>query len=116
MRAWVNIFLRMHEHGCPGATPIRNYPTAQGLRSVSASDIITVLWAETIWVRAARISFSPEDVGTHSLRSGRAMAMHLADVSDRNLMAIGQWRSLGFMVYMQQQISSFSAGVSVKVS
>ena len=31
-------------------------------------------------------------------------------------MAIVRWRSLGFMVYTQQQISSFSTGVSVKMS
>ena len=45
-----------------------------------------------------------------------AMAMHLAEVPDQTLMAIGRWRSLGFMVYIQQQISSFSTGVSVKMS
>ena len=42
--------------------------------------------------------------------------MHLANVSDRALMAIGRWRSLGFMVYIQQKISSFSTEVSVKMS
>ena len=44
------------------------------------------------------------------------MAMHLAEVPDQTLMATGRWRSLGFMVYIQQQISSFSTGVSVKMS
>ena len=44
------------------------------------------------------------------------MAMHIADVPDQALMTIGSWRSLGFMVYIQQQISSFSAGVSVRMS
>ena len=33
-----------------------------------------------------------------------------ANVPDQTLMAIGRWRSLGFMVYIQQQISSFSMG------
>ena len=41
------------------------------------------------------------------------MAMHIANVPDRTLMAIGQWCLLGFMVCIQQQISSFSTGVSV---
>ena len=115
VRAGVKIFLRMRKHGCPGATPVSNYPTNQGLRSSSASDIIVVLQAETIWVGAARIGFDPEDVGTHSLHSNRSMAMHLADVPDQTLMAIEGWRSLEFMVYIQQQISSFSAGVLVKM-
>ena len=110
-----NIFLHMREHGCTGATPVSNHSTTQGLRSVSTSDIIAVLWTDTIRVGAARFSFAPEDVGTHSLRSGRAMAMHISDVPDRTLMAIGRWRLLGFMVYIEQQIPSFSTGVSVKM-
>ena len=44
------------------------------------------------------------------------MDIHIAGVPDRTLMAIGQWHLLGFMVYIQQQISSFSAGFLVKMS
>ena len=106
----------MREHGCPGATPVIDYLTAQGLRSVSTSYIIAVLWDETICVGAARLGFVLEDIGTHSLRSGRAMAMHLDNVPNWNLMAIGRWHLMGFIVYIQQQISSFSAGVLVKMS
>ena len=58
----------------------------------------------------------PEDVGTRSLRSGGVMAMHITGVLDRTFMAIGRWRLLGFMVYIQQQISSFNTGVSVRMS
>ena len=42
--------------------------------------------------------------------------MHFANVTDQTLMAIGRWWSLGFMVYIQQQILSFSTGVSIKMS
>ena len=79
----------MREHGYPGATPVSNYSTAQGLRSVSASDIIMVLRAENIRVGAVRLGFATEDVGTHSLCSVEAMAMHIAGVPDWTLMAIG---------------------------
>ena len=65
---------------------------------------------------AARLGFSPEDAGGHYLCSGGAMAMHTANVPDRTLMAIGRWHSLEFMVYIQQQISLFSTGVSVCMS
>ena len=64
---------------------------------------------------AARLGFSPEDIGTHSLRSGRAMDMQTVGISDQTLIAIIQWRLLLFMVYIQQQISSFSVGVSVRM-
>ena len=106
----------MGEHGCPGATPVSDYPAAQGLYLISASDIIAVLRAKTIRVKAARLGFAPEDVRTHCLSSGGAMAMHLVDVPNRILMTIGRWRSLGFVVYIREQISSFSVGVPVKIS
>ena len=106
----------MSKHGCPGATPVSDYTPVQRIRSVSTLDIIAVLWSDTIRVGAARLEFTPEDVWMHSLRSGGAMAMHIMGVPDRTLMDIGRWRSLRFRFYVQQQISSFRDGVSVKMS
>ena len=116
VKAGNDIFLRLHNQGCDPPAPISDYPSNHGLCSISASHIISVIRAKCLRVGAARLGFTLENVGTHSLRSGGAMAMHLAEVPDRTLMAIGRWRSLGFMVYIQQQISSFSTGVSVKMS
>ena len=112
----INIFLLLQEYGYEPATPVKNYSTAQVLRLVSALNTIDVIRAKTQRVGAARLVFSPEDVGKHSLRSGRAMDMHIMGVPDRNLMSIGWWRLLGFMVYIQQQISSFRTGISVHMS
>ena len=72
------------------------------LRSVSASNIIAVIRAKYLRVGADRLGFAPEDIRTHCLHSGRAMAMHLANVPNRTLTVIGRWRSLGFMVYIQK--------------
>ena len=100
VRAGVNIFLCLREIGCDPTTPISNFPTAQGLHSVSTSNIIAVIRDETQRVGAARLGLAPEDAGTHSLCSGGAMAMHIAGVPYRTLVAIGRWRLLGFMVYI----------------
>ena len=97
VKAGINIFLRLCDQGCAPTTPISDYPSDHGLRSVSASNISAFIRAECLRVGAARLGFAPEDIGTHSLRSGGAMAMHLAEVPNRTLMAIGRWRSLGFM-------------------
>ena len=107
---------RLHNQGCNPTTPISDYPSDHGLRSVSSSNIIVVIRDECLRVGAARLGFFPEDIGTHSFRSSRAMAMHLANVPNRTLVAIVRCRSLGFMVYIQQQISSFSTGFTVKVT
>ena len=92
VRAGIDIFLRLRDQGCAPTTPISDYPSDHGLRSGSASNIITVIRAECLLVGAARLRFAPEVVRTLSLRSGEAMAMHLAEVPDRTLMAIGRWR------------------------
>ena len=44
------------------------------------------------------------------------MDMRITGVPDQTPTTIGWWRLLGFMVYIQHQISSFSAGVSVHMS
>ena len=62
-----------------------------------------------------RLEFSPEDASTQSLRSDRAMAMHIAGVPDQTLLSIGRWRLLVFMVYIQQQISYLSVGILVRM-
>ena len=100
VQAGINIFLRLREQGCDPSTPVSDYSTPQDLCSISASSIITVVRAECKCVGAAQLGFAPEDVGTHSPPSGGAMAMHIADVPDRTLMAIGRWRLLRFMVYI----------------
>ena len=67
---------------------------------VSTSVIVTFLRAECKGVGLARLRFAPEDVEGNSLRSGGATAMHIANIPDQTLMAIGRWSSLGFLVYI----------------
>ena len=116
VKADIDIFLRLRNQGCGPTTPISNYPSDHGLRSISASNIIAIIRTECLRVGAARLGFAPEDIGTHSLRSGGAMAMYLVNVPDQTRMVIGIWRSLGFMVYIQQQMLSFGTGFSVNMS
>ena len=65
---------------------------------------------------AARLGFSPMDVGAHSLRSGISISVHIDDVLDQTLMVIGWWHWLVFVVYIQQQILLFSTGILVCMS
>ncbi len=58
------------------------------------------------------LGFGPDEVGTHSIRSGGAMALHLADVSPLTIMMIGRWRSEAFLLYIRKQVQKFSEGLS----
>ena len=57
-----------------------------------------------------------EFVGSHSLRAGGAMAMHLNGVSDNTIKKMGRWSTDTFLMYIHQQISAFSKGVSTKMA
>ena len=57
-------------------------------------------------------------IDTHSLRSGGACALSLAGYKAHQIMKMGRWapKSTAFMEYIQQQLSTFSAGMSSKMS
>eukprot|EP00956_Cyclotella_meneghiniana_P022335 scaffold42146_cov69-Cyclotella_meneghiniana.AAC.1 len=56
-----------------------------------------------------------ELVDTHSLRIGGANAMSLAGYSDREIQKLGRWRSITFMEYIRESLSTFSEGISSKM-
>ena len=57
-------------------------------------------------------------IDTHSNRSGGACALKLAGYDDSAIRKMGPWapNSSAFMEYIQQQLSSFSVGMSAKMS
>ena len=57
-----------------------------------------------------------KSVGSHSLRAGGAMAMHLNGVSDNTIKKMGRWTSDTFLMYIHEQISAFTKGLSKKMS
>ena len=70
-------------------------------------------------VRALRLDekgFPPEAVSSHSLRAGGAMAMHLNNIDWDTIQKQGRWSSNTFLMYIHEQISAFSAGLSAKMS
>lgn len=57
-----------------------------------------------------------ELVGSHSLRSGGAMALKLHGIDDITIKKMGRWSSLTFTMYIHTQIAHLSAGISSKMS
>ena len=57
-------------------------------------------------------------INTHSLRSGGACALSLAGCKAHQIMKMGRWapKSTAFMEYIQQQLSTFSVGMSTRMS
>ena len=55
-------------------------------------------------------------IGTHSLRSGGAMALKLNGYDDTLIRKLGRWRSDTFIHYIQSQIAELTAGVATAMS
>jgi hypothetical protein len=96
-------------------TDVNAYHTSGCNRGyLSSNQVCLHLRAAAQGIGTARLGFPPEDIGTHSIRSGTAMAMYLAGVPAFTIMLIGQWSSDAFLCYIRRQVQDFSAGVSSK--
>ena len=73
-----------------------------------------IRWAVAA-IGKATLGYGPEDVGTHSIRSGAAMAMFLADTPLFVIMLQGRWSSDAFLRYIRKQVKQFSVGLSAKM-
>ena len=62
-----------------------------------------------------RIGIQKGEVGTHSIRSGAAMAMYLGEVPVYTIMMLGRWSSDAFLRYIRKQVEQFSHNVSKKM-
>jgi hypothetical protein len=62
-----------------------------------------------------RLGIKKEDIGTHSIRSGAAMAMYLGECPVFMIMLIGRWISNAFLQYIRKQVMKFSQNVAKKM-
>ena len=60
--------------------------------------------------------FLPSSISSHSLCMGGAMAMHLNNIPRDTIHKQGCWSSDTFLMYIHEQISAFSAGLSARMS
>ena len=63
-----------------------------------------------------KLGYTKDEIGCHSIRSGAAMAMYLAQypikVPTYTIMLQGRWCSDAFLRYIRKQVKEFSKGVS----
>ena len=57
--------------------------------------------------------FDISRVGSHSLRSGGAMALRLAGYNDDTIKKLGRWSSNTYLIYIQTQVALLSQGVAL---
>ena len=81
----------------------------QVLRS---TDINSAIKAEVLQLGLRQYGFNPDQISSHSLRAGGAMALHLNHQSSTTIRKMGRWSSDTFLDYIHNQIAAFSSGLS----
>jgi hypothetical protein len=98
--------------GCDSNSPVSTVISHDQRKLITGGFVATQLRAAAARLGEDVLGFSPNDIGTHSLRSGAAMAMYLAGVPVFTIMLIGRWSSDAFLRYIRRQVLQFSSGVA----
>jgi hypothetical protein len=119
VRAAIELILCIVEYNIPPAklqdTQI-NYVAFEGKGyTIPSSMILSRIRQAVASLGHAVLGFHPEEVGTHSNRSGGAMGMFLAGTPVYTIMLMGRWSSDAFMRYIRKQVLSLSHGIATKM-
>jgi hypothetical protein len=80
-----------------------------------STNVINALQDAVEAIGVDRLGIKKEEVGTHSIRSGAAMAMYLGECPVYTIILIGRWSSDAFLGYIRKQVMEFSQNVPKKM-
>ena len=91
----------------PSATPdiyVNAFLANGKIQHVKNTDMFKALYDAASSISEAHLGFKPSDIGTHSIHSGAAMLVYLAEVQVYTIMLIGRWSSDAFLKYIWKQL------------
>ena len=86
--------------------------TSGQVSRVMSANVRRALHEAYLAVGEEKLGFKPNKIGPHSLCSGAAMAMHLAEIPVYTIMIIGRWSSDAFLCYIRKQAAHFSQNIA----
>ena len=111
--AWAAVVTRIRSYKASSdQTPVNTYLRGKSLVQITSANVRVALRRAVLAIGPDKLGFGPNDVGTHSIRSGAAMAMYLAREPVYTIMLLGRWSSDAFLKYIRKQVQDFSRGVS----
>ena len=116
VRIWYAIVKRIR--GYPGAnddTPVSAVWRNGRIQHLTSAEMVDSLRAAVTAIGEEKLGFKSSEIGTHSLRSGAAMAMFLDQVPVYTIMLIGRWSSEAFLKYIRKQVEQFSHNVAKRM-
>jgi len=116
VRAAAAIVKRIKNYpGSSQHSPISTVNNHGIIKYVTSDYVINALRDAVGAIGKAKLGFKKEVVGTHSIRSGAAMAMYLGECPVFMIMLIGRWSSDAFLRYIRKQVMEFSQNVAKKM-
>ena len=115
VKRWARLAQRVRSYtGCTDSTPVNIHINALtgAVEEISSYEIVKALHSAASSFGKDDLGFNVDDLGTHSIRSGAAMAMYLSNTPAYTIMLIGRWSSDAFLRYIRTQVQDFARGVS----
>ncbi len=91
------------------------YISNQVVKHMTSAQVINALCNVVGAIRETCLEIAKHKIGTHSIRSGAAMAMYLGECPVYTMMLIIEWSSDAFLRYIQTQVMELSHNVSKKM-
>ena len=98
--------------GSSSVTTINTYQSGLQLYTLSATTALHRLRLRATQLGQAKVGFTGNEIGLHSIRTSAAMAMVLSGTPVYMVMLIGRWKSDAFLVYIRKHIAEFTSTVS----
>lgn len=116
VRAWAAVVRRIWSYsGACEDTPVSAVWRNDRIEHVKSEQMVAALRDAVVSFGEDSLGIKKEDIGTHSIRSGAAMAMFLGECPVYVIMMIGRWSSDAFLLYIRKQVEQFSHNVSVRM-
>ena len=116
VKALVRRFVHLREHNAKANDIISTYWDHIGKGNITDVDIRVALRRAVILLDLQKNGITSDRVGTHSLRSGGAMALKFAGAKPEEIMKMGRWSGVTFLMYIHDQIAETSEGWTQKMS
>ena len=117
VKSFASIVRRIRTHpGATDSTLVYMFTNSTGnLKPITSDHVRKFLRGAATLFGEDRLGFTIKDIGTHSIRSGSAMAVYLDNVPVYTITIIGRWSSDAFIRYIRKQVEQFIHNVSSRM-
>ena len=116
VRQWAAIVRRIWDYaGATTETPVSAVWRHDRIEHLTSAEMSDALRSAVVSIGEEILGIKRHEVGTHSIRSGAAMAMYLGECPVYTIMMIGRWSSDAFLRYIRKQVEQFSHNVSSRM-